>query len=262
MTMAPQRKLVVGNWKMHGSRASTAELLSLIAANMGGVVADMAVCVPFPYLDMADRLVRGTRVTLGAQTLNQHEQGAFTGEVSAAMLRDLGCQFVLVGHSERRTLYGETDAVVAEKADVALRHGLTPIICVGETLQERDGGRTTAVVLRQIDAVISLLVDSSRGRSVIAYEPVWAIGTGRTATPEQAQEVHAAIRSRIADVDAKAAATTRLLYGGSVKPATARSLFVQNDIDGALVGGASLVATDFIAIAMAAAPEPNQEDLP
>jgi triosephosphate isomerase len=261
MNMTQRTKLVVGNWKMHGSQASATALLTAINAGLRSVEADLAVCVPFPYLDLVERLVRDSPVALGAQNVSEHAQGAFTGEVCAAMLQDMGCKFVLVGHSERRTLCHETDAMVAEKARAAQQHGLIPIICVGETLEERDAGRTAPVVLRQIDAVMHLLAGSARGSCVVAYEPVWAIGTGRTATPEQAQAVHAEIRGRIAAVDSFAANATRILYGGSVKPATAAQLFSQRDIDGALVGGASLIASDFVAIAAAANIHPTRKDL-
>jgi triosephosphate isomerase (TIM) len=247
-----RKKLIVGNWKMHGSRASATDLLAAISARVEDLDSELAVCVPFPYIELAARLVRDVPVAIGAQNVSEHEQGAFTGEVSAAMLRDLACSFVLVGHSERRTMQHESNEVVCTKARAALQKGLKPIICVGETLAERDAGLTSTVVLRQIDAVIDLIAGSATETCVVAYEPVWAIGTGRTATPQQAQDVHSVVRRRIGEVSPAAAAATRILYGGSVKPDTARSLFTQNDIDGALVGGASLVASDFIAIAAAA----------
>src|SRR5512134_1596632 len=233
-----RERLVAGNWKMHGSRESNRALLDAIVA------ADVAcaVCVPFPYLAQTAERLRGTRVAWGAQTLSEHAQGAFTGEVSAAMLGEFGCRYVLVGHSERRHLYGETDAQVAAKFTAARAAGITPILCVGETLQERDGARTQEVVARQIDAV---LARGGIGEAVVAYEPVWAIGTGRTATPEQAQEVHGFLRRRLS-------AQTRILYGGSVKPDNAASIFAMPDVDGGLIGGASLVARDFIAICRAA----------
>lgn len=233
-----RERLVAGNWKMHGSRESNRALLDAIVA------ADVAcaVCVPFPYLAQTAERLRGTKVAWGAQTLSEHAQGAFTGEVSAAMLGEFGCRYVLVGHSERRHLYGETDAQVAAKFTAARAAGITPILCVGETLQERDGARTQEVVARQIDAV---LARGGIGEAVVAYEPVWAIGTGRTATPEQAQEVHGFLRRRLS-------AQTRILYGGSVKPDNAASIFAMPDVDGGLIGGASLVARDFIAICRAA----------
>jgi triosephosphate isomerase len=232
-----RERLVAGNWKMHGSRESNRALLDAIVA------ADVAcaVCVPFPYLAQAAERLRGTKVAWGAQTLSEHAQGAFTGEVSAAMLGEFGCRYVLVGHSERRHLYGETDAQVAAKFAAARAAGITPILCVGETLQERDGARTQEVVARQIDTV---LARGGIGEAVVAYEPVWAIGTGRTATPEQAQEVHGFLRRRLS-------AQTRILYGGSVKHDNAASIFAMPDVDGGLIGGASLVARDFIAICRA-----------
>ena len=233
-----RERLVAGNWKMHGSRESNRALLdALVAAEVA-----CAVCVPFPYLAQAAERLRGTRVAWGAQTLSEHAQGAFTGEVSAAMLGEFGCRYVLVGHSERRHLFGETDARVAAKFAAARAAGITPILCVGETLQEREGGRTQEVVARQIDAA---LARGGIGDAVVAYEPVWAIGTGRTATPEQAQEVHAFLRGRVS-------AQTRILYGGSVKPDNAAAIFAMPDVDGGLIGGASLVAKDFIAICRAA----------
>ncbi|HJS38294.1 MAG TPA: triose-phosphate isomerase [Burkholderiales bacterium] len=233
-----RERLVAGNWKMHGSRESNRALLdALVAADV-----TCAVCVPFPYLAQAAERLRGTQVAWGAQTLSEHAQGAFTGEVSAAMLGEFGCRYVLVGHSERRHLFGETDAQVAAKFAAARAAGITPILCVGETLQERESGRTQEVVARQIDAV---LARGGIGDAVVAYEPVWAIGTGRTATPEQAQEVHAFLRRRLS-------AQTCLLYGGSVKADNAAAIFAMPDVDGGLIGGASLVAKDFIAICRAA----------
>ena len=227
-------RLVAGNWKMNGSRASIGALLdALVAADVR-----CAVCASFPYLAQVAERLRGTRVAWGAQTVSEHASGAYTGEVSAAMLAEFGCRFALVGHSERRQLYGEGDAQVAAKFTAARAGGLTPILCVGETLAERDAGRTQAVVARQLDAVLSR---GGLGDAVVAYEPVWAIGTGRTATPAQAQEVHAFLRTRVGPA-------TRVIYGGSVKPDNAAALFAQPDIDGGLIGGASLVAGDFIAL--------------
>jgi triosephosphate isomerase len=227
-------RLVAGNWKMHGSRESNRALLDAIVA------ADVscAVCVPFPYLAQAAERLRGTPVAWGAQTLSEHRQGAFTGEVSAAMLGEFGCRYVLVGHSERRQHFGEGDAQVAAKFAAARGAGITPILCVGETLAEREAGRTRDVVERQLGAV---LAPGGLGDAVLAYEPVWAIGTGRTATPEQAQDVHGFLRQRVG-------AQTRILYGGSVKPDNAAAIFAMPDVDGGLIGGASLVAADFIAI--------------
>jgi triosephosphate isomerase len=247
--MSVKRKLVVGNWKMHGSHAANAELLQgVLSAQPFGC--DVAVCVPFPYLsEVAVTLAKGP-LTWGAQDVSAHAQGAYTGEVSAAMLSEFGCRYVLVGHSERRAYHGETDQVVADKAKAALARGLTPIVCVGETLAQREAGETAAVVKRQLSAVVHALTHCI-GEIVVAYEPVWAIGTGRTASPEQAQEVHALLRAQLAAATPQAA-QMRLLYGGSVKPDNAAVLFGQPDIDGGLIGGAALKAADFVAIARAA----------
>jgi triosephosphate isomerase len=249
--------MVAGNWKMHGSRAANAALLDGVLAGVGATAAEVVVCPPFVYLADAAVRLAGTAVALGAQDLcAESGQGAYTGEVSAGMLRDVGCSHVIIGHSERRALFGETDALVARKAVAALAAGLLPIICVGELLEERDGGRTHEVVGRQLDAAIAGVRGSSFGlaaleRCVIAYEPVWAIGTGRTATPEQAEDVHAFIRGRIAANDATIAGSMRVLYGGSVKAGNARELFDMPDVDGGLIGGASLKAEDFVAIVAA-----------
>lgn len=245
-----RKKLVAGNWKMHGSLAENAALLGAIKPALQGIEA--AVCVPFPYLGQAQAALAGSSIAWGAQNLSEQTKGAFTGEVSAAMLVDFGCRYVIVGHSERRSLYGESDELVAKKYVAAQAAGLTPILCVGELLAEREAGVTEAVVARQLDAVIAVAGVASFARAVVAYEPVWAIGTGKTATPVQAQEVHAAIRTRLAAADANAAAQARLLYGGSVKPSNAAELFGQADIDGGLIGGASLQAGDFLAICAAA----------
>lgn len=252
-----RRPMVAGNWKMHGSRAANAVLLDGVLAGVGATAAEVVVCPPFVYLADAAVRLAGTAVALGAQDLcAESGQGAYTGEVSAGMLRDVGCSHVIIGHSERRALFGETDALVARKAVAALAAGLLPIICVGELLEERDGGRTHEVVGRQLDAAIAGVQGSSFGlaalqRCVIAYEPVWAIGTGRTATPEQAEDVHAFIRGRIAANDATIAGSMRVLYGGSVKAGNARELFDMPDVDGGLIGGASLKAEDFVAIVAA-----------
>jgi triosephosphate isomerase len=249
--------MVAGNWKMHGSRAANAALLDGVLAGVGATAAEVVVCPPFVYLADAAVRLAGTAVALGAQDLcAESGQGAYTGEVSAGMLRDVGCSHVIIGHSERRALFGETDALVARKAVAALAAGLLPIICVGELLEERDGGRTHEVVGRQLDAAIAGVRSSSFGlaalqRCVIAYEPVWAIGTGRTATPEQAEDVHAFIRGRIAANDVTIAGSMRVLYGGSVKAGNARELFDMPDVDGGLIGGASLKAEDFVAIVAA-----------
>jgi triosephosphate isomerase len=246
-----RQKLVVGNWKMHGSTASNAVLLQALMEGAGGG-AEMAVCVPSPYLHQVQALLAQSAIAWGAQDVSAHAQGAYTGEVSAAMLRDFACRYVLVGHSERRCLHAECDAKVVAKTQAALAEGLTPIVCVGETLAERESGQTEVVVLRQLDAVLEACGVAVFAHLVLAYEPVWAIGTGRTATPAQAQEVHALLRRQLAAVDGEVAAALKILYGGSVKAANAAELFAQPDIDGALVGGASLVAEEFLAIAAAA----------
>ena len=245
-----RNKLVVGNWKMHGNRASNRALLEAVVKGVQGLDGvECAVCAPFPYLgEMAGQLTGQAgdkRLALGAQNLSEHAQGAFTGEVSASMLAEFGCRYVIVGHSERRQLFGESDAVVAAKYSAALAQGLKPILCVGETLAERDAGQTEKVVECQLQAVLDSNGRKSLENAVVAYEPVWAIGTGRTATPGQAQAVHAFLRTKVLP-------DTSILYGGSVKPDNAAALFGMQDIDGGLIGGASLVAADFIAIARAA----------
>jgi triosephosphate isomerase (TIM) len=239
-------KLVVGNWKMNGGlAANTSLLVALLAGWKPSVGRGVAVCVPFPYLGQARDVLAGTSIAWGAQDVSTHASGAYTGEVSAGMLAEFDCRYVLVGHSERRALHGETNAMVALKARAALTGGLTPVVCVGETLAERDAGQTEAVVGRQLDAVAEVL-GADLALVVLAYEPVWAIGTGRTATPEQAQSVHAFLRRRL---QAGGAANVQVLYGGSVKSANAAALFTMPDIDGGLVGGASLDAMEFLAIA-------------
>lgn len=242
--------LVAGNWKMNGRQDMARDLASSVAAGAPSGV-QVALCPPFPYLETVRR--EAGDLLLGGQNLAAEEDGAFTGEVSGEMLVDLGCRLVLVGHSERRALFGEGDDRVAHKFQRALDAGLTPVLCVGETLAQRDAGDTVAVVRRQLDAVLAASGVAGLGRGVVAYEPVWAIGTGRTATPEQAQEVHAAIRARVGEDDAKIADSLQLLYGGSVKADNAASLFSQPDIDGGLIGGASLDADSFLAICQAAA---------
>jgi len=240
-------RLVLGNWKMHGNLAANAQLLAALRDGAAGAARRIGVCVPFPYLAQAASELQGSAVAWGAQDVSMHEQGAYTGEVAAGMLRDFGCTWALCGHSERRTLHGETDRQVADKARAALAAGLTPVVCIGESLAERDAGQALDVIRRQLEPVLALGRDAV-ARMVLAYEPVWAIGTGRTATPEQAQEVHAAIRQALAGLGA---ADVPVLYGGSVKAANAASLFAMPDIDGALVGGASLVAEEFLRIAAA-----------
>ncbi|MCL2162614.1 MAG: triose-phosphate isomerase [Betaproteobacteria bacterium] len=240
------RKLVVGNWKLNGSLAANEALLAACEA-LAGV--DMAVCVPFPYLAQVASRLGG--MALGAQTVSEFQSGAYTGEVSAEMLAEMGCRYVIVGHSERRALFGEDDATVGRKAAAALRAGLVPIVCVGESLSERDAGRVMEVIGRQLDAVRESIGAQGLSRTVIAYEPVWAIGTGRAASAEEAQAVHAAIRRQLAKYGAPAA-EIRILYGGSVKTDNAQALFAMPDVDGGLIGGASLVAQDFMAVCRAA----------
>jgi len=248
-----RQPLVAGNWKMYGSRAENAalarSLLDLVRPESG---TEVLVCPPFVYLWDVGRLLKDTDVALGAQSVCAEPLGAFTGEVSAAMLKDVGCRYVLVGHSERRQLYGEGDALVARKFVAAQSQGLVPVLCVGETLEQREGERTAQVVARQLDAVLAVSGAGALAKAVIAYEPVWAIGTGRTASPEQAQDVHAMIRGKVAALDATIAASVRILYGGSVKASNARELFAMPDIDGGLVGGASLKADEFAWICAAA----------
>ncbi len=248
-----RQKLVAGNWKMFGSLKTNLQLLQDVVAGVAklrGV--GVAVCVPFPYLAQAQSVLTGSSVAWGAQNLSEQAQGAFTGEVSAAMLQDFSCRYVLVGHSERRAIYGESDKLVADKFAAALASGLRPVLCVGETLAQRESGQTVEVVSAQMNAVLERVGVAAFSSAVVAYEPVWAIGTGRTATSDQAQEVHAAIRALVARADAKVAEGLQILYGGSVKPANAIELFGMPDIDGGLIGGASLVATDFLAICSAA----------
>lgn len=248
-----RQKLVVGNWKMNGSLQANQSLLKEISAGITdarGVA--VAVCVPFPYLAQAQALLADTSLAWGAQNLSEKDSGAFTGEVAASMLRDFACRYVLVGHSERRTLYGENNALVAEKFAAALAGGLQPILCVGETLAERETGNTGEVVAKQVAAAIDRAGIAAFSKAVVAYEPVWAIGTGKTASSAQAQEVHAAIRAQVACADVKVAEGLQILYGGSVKPSNAAELFGMPDIDGGLIGGASLVASDFLAICQAA----------
>ncbi len=244
-----RRKLVVGNWKMHGSRAANAELLSsVLGARPFGC--ELAVCVPFVFIADTAVSLASSDIHWGAQDVSSHDQGAYTGEVAASMLRELGCRYVIVGHSERRAMHAESDALVALKAKAALSQGMTPIVCVGETLEQRESGQTDVVVKRQLSAVIQAL-GHCVSEMVVAYEPVWAIGTGRTATPQQAQAVHAVLRAQLGAATARASAM-RILYGGSVKADNAASLFSQPDIDGGLIGGASLKAADFVAVCRAA----------
>jgi triosephosphate isomerase len=246
------KPLIAGNWKMNGSLAANEALVKAMLVGLGGQTsgADMALCVPAPYLAQLQSLLSGSPISLGAQDVSTHEQGAYTGEVSATMLKEFACRFVIVGHSERRQYHGETDLIVADKAKVALAHGITPIVCVGETLAEREAGQTESVVKRQLAAVIHAVAHCT-SEIVVAYEPVWAIGTGKTASPEQAQQVHAVLRAQLA------AATqhperVHILYGGSMNAANAASLLAQPDIDGGLIGGASLKSADFLQIVASA----------
>lgn len=237
---------------MHGNLQQNAVLLERIKAGVSGLKCDVAVCAPYPYLSQVQSALSGSPVAWGAQSVSEHAFGAFTGEVSASMLAEFGCGYVLVGHSERRSLFGETDMAVAAKFDAAQKAGLIPILCVGETLAERDAGATYSVVSRQLAVVLDRVGAAGMASSLLAYEPVWAIGTGVTASPVQAQEVHAAIRAQVAALDVEVAGGLRVLYGGSVKAQNAVELFAQADIDGGLIGGAALVADDFLAICQAA----------
>jgi triosephosphate isomerase len=243
-------KLVVGNWKMNGSRSANAALLAELLAMHSAWHCDVAVCPPAPYLPQLGELLAGSAIAWGAQDCSAHEPGAYTGEVAASMLEEFSCRYVIVGHSERRALHAETDQIVADKAKTALAHKLTPIVCVGETLAQREAGETESVVKRQLSVVIHTLAHCI-SQVVVAYEPVWAIGTGLTASPEQAQAVHAMLRAQLHAATEKADGM-RILYGGSVKADNAAALFAQPDIDGGLIGGASLKAADFAAICRAA----------
>ena len=246
-----KKKLIAGNWKMNGSTAANASLVQQLLAGVGEAACDIAVCVPAPYLAEVGALVKGSVIAVGAQDVSAHDAGAYTGEVSAGMLRDLAVRYAIVGHSERRQYHGETDAVVASKAQKALAAGITPIVCVGETLQEREAGLTEEVVKRQLAAVIHTN-GHCISEIVVAYEPVWAIGTGKTASPEQAQQVHAVLRAQL-HAATEHADRVQILYGGSMNATNAVQLLGQADIDGGLVGGASLKAADFLTIIAAAA---------
>lgn len=247
-----RQKLVAGNWKLNGSKSSIKLLVEGIREGMDGLdnVA-VAVCAPYVYIPMTQDLLAGSKIGLGAQDVADQEAGAFTGEVSAPMLQEFGCQYIIVGHSERRSLYGEQDADTARKFAAARKQGMTPILCVGETLDEREQGIMEDVIARQLDAVIELEGVEALADAVIAYEPVWAIGTGKTASPQQAQDVHAFIRGKLAGLNASVAEKVQILYGGSVKGANAAELFAMPDIDGGLIGGAALQAADFLAICQA-----------
>jgi len=255
-----RRKLVVGNWKMNGTRTENASLLSEVLRACEAVTtlpADIAVCAPAPYLAQCQQLLAASPVAWGAQDVSAHASGAYTGEVSAAMLSDFACRYVIVGHSERRAYHGESNELVAQKVQHALGAGLTPIVCVGETLAQFEAGQAQAVIGAQLEVVLQAALEAGRrlgglAALVLAYEPVWAIGTGKTATPQIAQDVHAFLRGKLAERDTLAADKVQILYGGSVKPDNARELFAMPDIDGALVGGAALKAADFMAIVGAA----------
>jgi len=247
--------LVAGNWKLNGSKASIAELLKGILAGIsdGGVKpnTDVAVCVPYIYIPQVQDILTGTAIAFGSESISEHDSGAFTGEISGSMLNDFSCEYALVGHSERRTIFGEKDADTANKFAAARKHGIKPILCVGELLEEREQGVTETVIARQLDVVIDLEGVEALADGVIAYEPVWAIGTGMTASPQQAQDVHAFIRGKIAALNADVAEKVQILYGGSVNGGNADELFAMPDIDGGLIGGAALKAEDFLAICRA-----------
>ena len=251
--MDMRRPLVAGNWKMNGSRTESAALLEGVKKGMNSASkAEVAVCPPYVLIPLAAEKLAGSAVVWGGQNLSAHQSGAYTGEISGPMLKDYGCTYVIVGHSERRMLYGENDALVAEKYGAAQTVNLIPILCVGETLQEREANQTETVVARQLDAVIEKHGIGSFKSAVIAYEPVWAIGTGKTATPQQAQDVHRFIRARLAARDKAVADKVRILYGGSMKGGNAKELLAQPDIDGGLIGGASLQVEEFLTICRAA----------
>lgn len=248
-----RRTLIAGNWKMNGSLQSITELMDGIKAGLGEVTnADMAVCPPAVYLMKVKGLINDANIGLGSQNICDQESGAFTGELAASMLKEAGCQYAIIGHSERRSLYGESDELVAKRHAMAVKSGITPVLCIGETLEERESEITEAVVSRQLDAVIDTQGVEAIGKCVIAYEPVWAIGTGKTATPEQAQAVHAFIRAKLSALSSHVADNVQILYGGSMNAANAAELLSQPDIDGGLIGGASLKAADFLAIGKSA----------
>ena len=240
-----RKTIVAGNWKMNASKDSVDNLIKDLLTGMDGITSEVLVCAPFPYLAQVELLIQGSKVMLGAQNLNTNASGAYTGEVSADMIKDFGARHVIVGHSERRSLYGETSAMVAEKTKAALNAGLTPLLCIGESIEQRDSGNTEAVIEKQLSAVIELVGIEAFNQIIIAYEPVWAIGTGVTATPEQAQEAHLFIRSLLAKNDESVAQKTPILYGGSMNASNASELISCDDIDGGLIGGASLNADSF-----------------
>jgi len=246
-----RRKLVIGNWKMNGNRAGNTALLSGILAGLNDFGADCAVCVPAPYLAQCQAELQGSSLAWGGQDLSIHASGAYTGEVSAGMLVDFGSRYVLCGHSERRAYHKESSELVAQKTVAALAAGLTPVVCVGETLAQREAGDTEAVICGQLQAVLDAIAADDLAKIVVAYEPVWAIGTGKTATPQIAQDAHALLRARMAQKNAPVAAGVQILYGGSMKPDNAKELMAQQDIDGGMIGGAALKAVDFLGIIQA-----------
>jgi triosephosphate isomerase len=246
-----RRTLIAGNWKMNGSLAANANLLAEIKLGLGAQNCDVLVCVPAVYLPQCAEVLDGSSMLFGAQDVSVHDSGAYTGEISATMLADLACRYVIVGHSERRAYHHESNELIAQKTVQALKSGICPIVCVGETLEQRELGQTTEVLTTQLQAVLDLLDAGALGRIVIAYEPVWAIGTGKTATPQMAQDVHAMLRRQLADRDVEAAAKVRILYGGSMKPENAKELLAMEDIDGGLIGGAALKSKDFLSIVSA-----------
>ncbi len=248
-----RQPLVAGNWKLNGSLETISELVSGISNQLSEVTtAEIAVCPPFIYLGYVQQLLDGVDISLSSQDCSDQDSGAYTGEVAAAMIKEFGCKYIIVGHSERRQIYGESSEIVAIKYEQVKKNNLVPILCVGETLQEREDGHTEVIIAKQLDAILDRLGIQGFMNTVIAYEPVWAIGTGQTATPDQAQEVHEFIRNKLDALNKDIAANIRILYGGSMKPNNAKQLLKQNDIDGGLIGGASLNAEDFIAIAVAA----------
>jgi triosephosphate isomerase len=246
-----RKTIIAGNWKMNASKVSVKSLIDGILSGMEGINSEVLVCVPFPYMSQVESLIEGSNLKLGAQNININSSGAFTGEVSADMIKDFGAKHVIVGHSERRSLYGETSSVAAEKTKAALDSGLTPLLCVGESLEHREAGKTEAVVEEQLNAVIELLGIDSFHNIIVAYEPVWAIGTGMTATPEQAQAVHLFIRNLLGESSENIAQKTPILYGGSMNAGNAVELISCPDIDGGLIGGAALKAEDFLQICKA-----------
>ncbi len=248
-----RKPLVVGNWKMNGSRLSVSELLAGIVSGsteLNGI--EVVVCPPYPYIPQVESLLKESRISWGGQNLSAEAKGAFTGEVAGLMLRDFGCKYVIIGHSERRSLYFESDQLVAEKFVAAVDAGLIPILCLGETLSEREAGITEQVVARQLSVVLDKVGVAELAKSVVAYEPVWAIGTGKTATPEQAQDTHAFIRNKVLELDAGVGSHLQILYGGSMKPSNAEELLNKPDIDGGLIGGAALESEAFLSICRAA----------